>query len=199
MQHQPRSLNTVSFAELQRRWSAIRQRMRDASIDVLIAQNSSDWVGGYTRWFSNTPATNGYLTTIVFPLEGGMALIEQGPFDHVRELPDADTRLTGIARKLTTPSYPSVQYTASYDADLAAKEARRFDAKRVGLVAPAAMYHGFATHLRVNLADLSIIDATEMVDRIKALKSEEERGLIRQVAAMQDEVFTRVRTSSARV
>jgi Xaa-Pro aminopeptidase len=193
MQPQTRSLNTVSPTELQRRWTAVRSRMREAGIDVLIAQNSSDWVGGYTRWFSNTPATNGYLTTLVFPLDGGMALIEQGPFDLVREFSAADAALTGIARKLTTPSYPSIEYTASYDAVLAAKEARGFDAKRVGLVAPAAMYHGFAAQLRASLAELDVVDATELVDRIKALKSEEERGLIRQVAAMQDEILARVR------
>jgi Xaa-Pro aminopeptidase len=111
----------------------------------------------------------------------------------VREFSAADAALTGIARKLTTPSYPSIEYTASYDADLAAQEAQRFGAKRVGLVAPAAMYHGFATHLRANLAELDVVDATELVDRIKALKSEEERGLIRQVAAMQDEILARVR------
>ena len=193
MQQQARSLNTVSPTELQRRWTAVRGRMREAGIDALIAQNSSDWVGGYTRWFSNTPATNGYLTTIVFQLEGGMALIEQGPFDHVRDFSATEAHLTGITRKLTTPSYPSVEYTASYDAVLAAKEARRFGAKRVGLVAPAAMYHGFAIHLRANLTDHDIVDATELVDRIKALKSEEERGLIRQVAAMQDQILVRVR------
>jgi len=192
MQAESRSLNTVSPAELQRRWNAVRERMREAQIDVLIAQNSSDWVGGYTRWFSNTPATNGYLTTIVFPLEGGMTLIEQGPFDLVRDFPAADALTTGITRKLTTPSYPSVEYTASYDADLAAREARRLGAKRVGLVAPAAMYHGFATHLRANLVHLDVVDSTGLVDRIKAIKSAEERDLIRRVAHMQDRIFTRV-------
>jgi Xaa-Pro aminopeptidase len=38
-----------------------------------------------------------------------------------------------------------------------------------------------------------VVDATDLVDRIKAIKSEEERELIRQVAAMQDEVMQRVR------
>jgi Xaa-Pro aminopeptidase len=54
------------------------------------------------------------------------------------------------------------------------------------------MYHSFGAELRRALADLDIVDATDMVDRIKALKSAEERGLIRAVAAMQDEVMTRV-------
>jgi hypothetical protein len=76
--HQPRAVNAVSPAELQRRWSAVRGRMRDRGIDALVMQNSSDWVGGYVRWFTNQPATNGYPTSVVFPLHGGLSLIEQG-------------------------------------------------------------------------------------------------------------------------
>ena len=79
-----RAVNAVSTDELQRRWGAVRGRMREQGIDALVVQNSSDWVGGYIRWFSNQPATNGYPSTLVFPLDGGMSFIEQGPFGGVR-------------------------------------------------------------------------------------------------------------------
>ncbi len=190
-----RVLNEVSPAELQRRWAAVRAGMRTAELDALVVQNSSDWVGGYIRWFTNQPATNGYPSGCVFPLEGGMTFIEQGPFGGVRTASEAEARLTGIARRLTTPSYPSVGYTGTYDADLAIEELRRWGAKRVGLVAPASMYHSFGRRLTARLteATVDVVDATDMVDRIKAIKSVEERGLIRQVALMQDEVMARVR------
>ncbi len=189
-----RFLNSVSCGELQRRWRAVRAAMRERGIDVLILQNSSDWVGGYIRWFTNEPATNGYPSSVVFPLEGGMSVIEQGPFNQVRESDDAETRGTGIARRLTTPNYPSVYYTGGYDAEIAAGEVRRFGAKCMGLVAPAAMYHSFGKRLLELLAhDISIVDATDFVDRIKAIKSTEERELIRSVAAMQDQVMAGVR------
>src|ERR1700677_1920026 len=103
-----RILNAVSGHELQRRWRAIRTAMRERNIDALVVQNSSDWVGGYVRWFSNQPATNGYPTSVVFPLKGGMSLIEQGPFGGLRVSNPADAESTGVARRLTTPSYPSV-------------------------------------------------------------------------------------------
>src|ERR1700685_409076 len=126
-----RVLNAVSGEELQRRWRAVRAPMRSRDIDALVLQNSSDWVGGYIRWFSNQPATNGYSSSIVFPLEGGMSLIDQGPFDGCRSSGDAEIEATGIARHLTTPSYPSVHYTGGYDADLAVRELKRLDVKRV--------------------------------------------------------------------
>jgi Xaa-Pro aminopeptidase len=62
----------------------------------------------------------------------------------------------------------------------------------VGFVAPAGMYHSFGRTLTESLGAGSVVDATDMVDRIKAIKSAEERGLVRQVASMQDEVMRRV-------
>jgi Xaa-Pro aminopeptidase len=188
----PRAVNAVSPSELERRWNLTRTRMRELGIDALVLQNSSDWVGGYIRWFSNQPATNGYPTSLVFPLEEGMSLIEQGPFGGFKQSGSEELRATGIARRLTTPSYPSVAYTGIYDADIAAAELQRLGAKRVGFVAPAAMYHSFGQRLREVLSAVELIDATELVDRIKAIKSAEERELIGQVAQMQDEVMRRV-------
>jgi Xaa-Pro aminopeptidase len=188
-----RIVNAVSAQELQRRWAAVRARMREAGLDALVVQNASDWIGGYVRWFSNQPATNGYPVSIVFPLEGGMTLVEQGPFGGCRESSADEAAATGIARRLTTPSYASVWYSGAYDANAAAGELRRLGARRIGFVAPSAMYHSFGHALRERLHGCEVVEASELVDRIKAVKSEEERGLIRQVAAMQDEVMARVR------
>jgi Xaa-Pro aminopeptidase len=188
-----RIVNAVSAAELQRRWSAVRTVMRDQGIDALVIQNSSDWVGGYIRWFSNQPATNGYPSDVVFPLEGGMSFIEQGPFGGLREAGADEVRATGIARRLTTPSYPSASFTGNYDADIAISELKKMGAKKVGLVAPASMYHSFGARLIEVIGAANVVDATDFVDRIKAVKSAEELGLMRQVAAMQDEVMARVR------
>lgn len=189
----PRVLNAVSTEELNRRWSAVRAQMTREGIDALVVQNSSDWVGGYIRWFSNQPATNGYPSSLVFPLEGGMSLIEQGPFGGGRQSSAAELEATGIARRLTTPSYPSVGYTGNYDADLVLGELARIGARRIGLVAPAAMYHSFGRRLSESFAGAAIVDATDFVDRLKAVKSAEERALLREVAAMQDEVMEKVR------
>lgn len=170
----------------------MRARMREQGLDALVIQNSSDWIGGYVRWFSNQPATNGYPNTIVFPLEGGMTLIEQGPFGGAREIEAQEAAGTGVTRRLTTPSYASVWYSGPYDADLAVDELQRLGARRIGLVAQSAMYHSFGLRLRERVPGRELTDATELVDRIKAVKSEEERGFIRQVAAMQDQVMARV-------
>jgi Xaa-Pro aminopeptidase len=186
-----RQVNAVSRAELERRWRAVRARMARLGLDALVLQNSSDWVGGYIRWFCNMPATNGYPSSLVFSAEG-MSLIEQGPRGLVRAYGAEESHSSGITRRLSTPSYPSVGFTGTYDAELAASELRLLGARRVGFVAPAAMYFTFGQHLRESLRDVEIVDATDLVDEIKALKSPEEIGLVRQVAAMQDEVMAKV-------
>jgi Xaa-Pro aminopeptidase len=189
-----RPVNAVSAAELRRRWLAVRTQMRARQVDALVVQNSSDWVGGYIRWFTNQPATNGYPTTVVFPSDGAMSLIEQGPFDGLRVAADAESSLSGIARRLTTPSYPSVHYSGGYDAELAVRELKALGVRRIGLVAPASMYFSFGQCLTGELArgGVEIVDFTDAVDRIKAIKSEEERTLIQQVATMQDQVMASV-------
>lgn len=187
-----RAVNGVSLSELQRRWGAVRQRMQEHGLDALVMQNSSDWIGGYVRWFSNQPATNGYPNTVIFFRDEGMTLIEQGPFGGLRKASAQELQATGIARRMTTPSYASIHYSGNYDADIALAELARAGARRIGMVAPSAMYHSFGAHLRQGLAGYDVQDATDLVDQIKAIKSEEERGFIRQVAAMQDAVMAQI-------
>ena len=45
-----RLLNPISTRELERRWAAVRKAMAERKIDVLVMQNSNDWLGGYVRW-----------------------------------------------------------------------------------------------------------------------------------------------------
>jgi Xaa-Pro aminopeptidase len=192
---QTRTVNAVSTAELQRRWNAARAAMRAHAVDALVMQSSSDWVGGYIRWFTNEPATNGYPFSAVFLLEGGISVIEQGPFGGRRESSAEQLASSGIAQRLTTPSYPSAHYTGHYDAEIVLAELRRVGARRVGLVGPAAMYHSFGAHLQQQLAahGVEVVDCTDEIDQLKAIKSDEELALMREVAGMQDAVMAKLR------
>ena len=61
-----RLLNPVSNAELDRRWAAVRNAMADQGVDALVVQSNNDWLGGYAKWLTDHPATNGYPKTAVF-------------------------------------------------------------------------------------------------------------------------------------
>jgi Xaa-Pro aminopeptidase len=182
-------INTsISTAELERRWAAVRAAMAERKIDVLLMQANNDFMGGYVKYFTDIPATNGYPQTVVFPREDRMSVVGQGPFGAVRDLPpEGDGVRRGTARFMGTPSYASAPYTAEYDAALAEKALERYAGGTVGMLGTAAMSFALVDYLkRGKLARAKFVDASDVVDAIKAIKSEEELGLIRRTAAMQD-------------
>ena len=120
-------LNTpISDAELDRRWRAVRAAMEKEKIDVLLMQNNNDHMGGYVRWFTDMPATNGYPNTVVFPRDDEMTVVCQGPFGGSEATAQGDQNWRGVKRILTTPSYASAHYTKEYDPELAATALKPF-------------------------------------------------------------------------
>lgn len=184
----------ISTAELERRWAAVRAAMNERGIDALLMQNNNDFMGGYVKWFTDLPATNGYWVTVVFPREDRMTTIGQGPFGLDRALPpEGDGLRRGVARVMGTPSYASAPYTAAYDADLAEKALAPYSGGTIGLVGPSGMSYALVEHLRRGrLANAAFVDASDLVDGIKAIKSDEEIARIRQSAAMQDAMMDAV-------
>ena len=183
----PRLNTPISTKELERRWKAVRKAMKAARIDALLMQNNNDHMGGYVKYFTDLPATNGYPQTVVFPREEDMTLVSQGPFGMAKELPhEGDGIRRGVKLWLTTPSYASAHYTAVYDAELAAKGLAPYGSGTIGLVGLYQMSAAVVDYMRKSYPKAKFVDATEMVDRIKIIKSAEEQELVRRTAAMQD-------------
>jgi Xaa-Pro aminopeptidase len=184
----------ISDAELTRRWSAARERMRAREIDALVIGGSASHAAGYFRWFTGRPSEGGNPRTVIFPAEGAMTVFEHGPVGGESRVDPQDPAYRGIGRRLTTPSHIwSVSYTGGYDAELVARELKKAKHRRVALVGAAGMYHGFCAKLRELLAGAALDDVTDDIDRIKAVKSAEEIALIRRTAAMQDDIVASLR------
>jgi Xaa-Pro aminopeptidase len=180
----------ISTAELERRWAAVRAAMKDRKIDALLMQSNNDFMGGYVKYFTDVPATNGYPVTVVFPADERMTVIGQGPMGVVREFGlQGDPVRRGTARFMGMPSYASCPYTAEYDAQLAEKVLERYAGGTIGMLGTAAMSFALGDYLRRQLARAKFVDASDMVDRIKAVKSAEELDAIRRTAALQDKAM----------
>lgn len=181
-------LNTpISTAELQRRWQAVRSAMQTQKIDVLLMQNNNDHMGGYVKYFTDIPAVNGYPITVVFPRDADMTVVMQGPFDGDLALSaEGDGVWRGVRRILTTPSYASAHYTKDYDPELAAKALASYTRGTIGLVGTYQMAFATIDSIKRNFPQARFVDASELVDRIKVIKSAEEMALIRGAARMQD-------------
>ena len=180
----------ISTPELERRWAEARAAMAELRIDALVMQSNNDWMGGYVKWFTDVPATNGYPQTVIFPKDERMTVIGQGPMGVVREFgPQGDTVRRGTARFIGMPSYASCPYTADYDAELAARVLERYAGGAIGLLGRGAMSFSMGDYLRRTLTRAKFTDASDAIDRIKAVKSPEEWERIRRTAAMQDKAM----------
>jgi len=178
----------ISTAELERRWKAVRKAMEAQGVDVLVMQNNNDFMGGYVKYFTDLPATNGYALTVLFPRDEDMTMIGQGPFGNDRMLPpEGDGVRRGVKRLMTSPSYSAAPYTRENDAALAEKALESYSGATIGLVGTGAIPSAFVDYLkRGKLSNAKFIEASDLVDEIKAIKSPEEIDRMRQCAHMQD-------------
>jgi len=187
-----RITTAISTQELERRWAAARKIMSERKIDALVMQNANDWLGGYVKWFTDFPATNGYPKTVIFHAGEPMTLIEMGGFGVVRKLKGDDPVYRGIEQVMGSPSFLAVNYTDNYHAECALGVLKPRGYRTIGLVGPGSLPHAFVTRLQGGLAGTTFVDVTNEIDRLKAIKSAEEIGLIKQCAQMQDAVFAKV-------
>ncbi len=188
-----RRLNPISDAELERRWAAIRSGMRERGIDALVMQNNNDWLGGYVKWFTDFPAYNGYPRTVIFHADDAMTVVDMGPAGVRRSFDGQNKVHRGVGELLCTPAFTSIVYTDGYQGELAVGELKRRGYGRIGILGAGAIPYRFVKQIEDGLKGRTeIVDATEWVDAIKAIKSEEEMTLVRRCAEMQDEIFARV-------
>ncbi len=180
-------LNTpISTSELERRWSAVRAAMQKEKIDVLLMQNNNDHMGGYVKYFTDMPATNGYPNSVVFPRDGEMTVVCQGPFGGNEPTAQGDQSWRGVKRLLTTPSYASAHFTKDYDPELAASALEPYAKATIGLLGSYQMSFAMVDYVKRRFPGATFVDASDLVDRIKVIKSAEEMELVKRAAAMQD-------------
>jgi Xaa-Pro aminopeptidase len=105
----------------------------------------------------------------------------------------ADRANPGVGEMIFTAAFTSVGYTGEYQAELTLAELRRRRYRTIGWLGAGAMPHKFVTRIEKDMSGRAqFADLTDPVDRFKAIKSEEEKRLIRACAELQDKVFARV-------
>jgi len=179
---------SISSQELERRWKAVREKMKEETIDFLVMQNDNEWLGGYVKWFTDIPARNGYPLTVIFTIDDQMTTITCGGKPPGDLGPPAWT-MRGVKHRLTAPYFRSLTYSNTYDAELAVETIKLKRKGKIGIVGKGSMSAFFYEYLRKSLPEAIFVDATDLVDQIKAIKSDEEIGLIKKTAALQDEAI----------
>lgn len=96
-------ISPISNAELERRWRAARDRMRENKVDFIIASNREDYLGGYVKWLTDEPAMHCYPCSVILPLEDDTTTIAHGSSDPSKASPP-EWALRGVVER---PSFQS--------------------------------------------------------------------------------------------
>jgi len=178
-----RLVKNVSTGELERRWKAAREVMKERKIDFLLMRQDEEYYGGHVRWFTGIAPRHSYPFTVIFPIDEEMTTITSSPPNSPGP---PDWAIRGIKKKLGAPYYPSLHYTSTYDAELAVDVLSKKKGATIGFVGMLTLHVPFYLYLTQPLAGHTFVDMTESVDVLRAVKSPEEIELIKGTAALQD-------------
>jgi len=184
----------ISTTELERRWKAARKMMREKKIDFLLMRQDEEFLGGYVKWFGDFSARHSYPFTVIFPADDEMIFITCGAPPPADAFPP-QWSVRGVKRRLGAPYFESVHYTSTYDAELAVGVLKEKKRATIGLVGRSYIPITFYEYLRKHLVGSKFVEATDQIDQIKVIKSEEEIELIKRTAALQDVAMEHVRKS----
>ncbi|MFC1869200.1 M24 family metallopeptidase [Thermodesulfobacteriota bacterium] len=182
----------ISTPELERRWKAAREVMGEKKIDFLLMRNDEEFLGGYVKWFSDFPARYSYPFTVIFPSDDEMTFLTSGPTPPGEPYPP-QWSVRGVKKRLATPYFPSIHYTSTYDAELIVEVLKEKKDATVGLVGTSFIPMNLYEYLRKHLPGATFVDATDEIDILKAIKSEEEIELIKRTAGLQDNTMEHLR------
>ena len=177
--------STVSTPELERRWREVRSAMEKEGIDCLFLYGIDAWSGGGVKWFTDLPCDGSLGLVALFPKEGDIALYGHGAHGGAA-FPQDSTR--GLSLNVGLPISPTLGFTDHFIPEEAVKFFNRFGYKKIGVYRPVLAPYGMVDFVRKNLAGAEIVDATDLVDTIKAIKSEEELEAHKNAIWIHDEI-----------
>src|SRR5262249_61523205 len=96
---------------------------------------------GYVRWFTDTPLSNGYPRTVVFPASDLMTVVDMGARGGRRKINGGDEANRGVGGVVFTPAFTSGVYTDRYQAELVAEDLKRRGYRTIGWIGSRAMPH----------------------------------------------------------
>ncbi|MGE4012210.1 MAG: M24 family metallopeptidase [Alphaproteobacteria bacterium] len=177
-------VHTLSLAERDRRWAAIRSAMAERGLGALIIRGiSSKWDSGTAnvRYVSQIGG-NGEEAIVVFPMTGEPIVLVWAP-SQVRWWGEAQSWVKEVRQG--SPSWPSK--TAQALAEL------NCDKGRIGVVgiggrseAGRIMSYDVFSGIQAALPNAKLEPASDIMEKLRLCKSEEEIGFIERAALLGD-------------
>ena len=177
---------TFSLEERDRRWSLLRAEMKGASLDALIAlPNEGHWdqFGADTRYITQIGGTQTEVGCVL-PLEGEVTAVVRGA---------NEIEWWGLAQEWVKDIRPSRR---SYGEPVI-ERLKEIRAERVGVVALSGLVRapegvvpwGTFEKIRTALTKVKFENATDLMQEVRSVKSEEEIAFIEKAAEIIDKAI----------
>lgn len=176
----------IPTRELERRWATLKDAMKKEGIDVLLSQNITQYMGSYGRYLSDTTAENAYPQSVLFTAEGELHFVAYGG-PPLETYPPKYAVRGGTTCK-NEPYFSPFRYTHEWEGKIAIKWLKDKQIKKFGVemgITSTAYYD----YLVNALPGVEFVDVSDLVDKIRAIKSPDEIEFIKKAADIQDKVF----------
>jgi Xaa-Pro aminopeptidase len=181
-----RLVHRTSTVELERRWKAAREVMREHGVDYLVMQSHEEFLSGSVRWFTDFSARFEYPMTCVFPVDDEMTVINCGSEPPATQPYPPMSLERGIKASLGAVYFPTMNYTNTVEGKLTVGALQGKKNPTIGWVEKAFIPAIFHDYLLSNLPGATFVDMTEETDKLRVVKSPEEIECVKDCAAMQD-------------
>lgn len=171
----PRYKYPVSDGELKRRLAAVQKAMQEDGVDCVLTQTHSGIFDKGIRYFIDQQ-TGGYSSALLIPAHGQMVLLMHGNDCDSAPVPAWGRDL--VEKAITKPYCQPFAFTDDMAGMVMAKEIKARNFHKVGLFCRQCMSLAFGDALRASLPEVEFVDYSEPINRISAVKSDEEWELI---------------------
>jgi Xaa-Pro aminopeptidase len=141
------------------------------------------WAGGGIKGFTDIPCENTYGVVLLFPKEGEPAIYGHGYKGGVA-IPEYAARRIGI--NIGHPIAPSLGYTDSFIPGETLNYLKKRGYKKIGLYRKTLTPFNYVNYVREHLPGVEFVDADDVIDEVKAVKSEEELTALRESVRIHD-------------
>jgi Xaa-Pro aminopeptidase len=190
-------------AEMQRRWDLILSAMDKQNIDCLFMYSTDRIFSAYLRYVTDYP-------TILYPLAGlfshkGISIFGHGAMGDDLYPPPTESRTEedgkfhfiagGVAvhdfvlDATAVPCAPTTIYAPDQLPMVVAGYVKKYGYKTIGLVGLNIVPYSFIKYFQENLPGIDLVDATDLVDDIKAVKSPYELKMAVNACRMVDQLM----------
>ena len=170
-----------SAAEMRRRWQLASQAMREQGIDCLVMQANEGMLCQYVRWFAERRTA--HYCVVLLDRDQNLSLIGHGPLGN-----KVPTYGMEFANNICVPQVANAWYGNHVAGDQAVGLVKKGGYKKVGLVGLNLIPAAFYLNLTAGLPGIEVVDATELVDKMVAVKSDEELRLLTEAVRMHEAV-----------